>query len=148
MTTPRRPGDPVRVVAPGNTRLHGSTAVVMTVEPWGYLLFAPAAATGRFRALPCEVESVGPELLASSPTGEIDDAPAPRRVPYTPPGNEGRVETADDTPEDLVYVPPERRQAPRADGVGEPCVNCGGLNLRRTGPCLTCQDCGSNSGCG
>lgn len=31
---------------------------------------------------------------------------------------------------------------------GEVCTQCGGVNMVRTGACLTCQDCGNNSGCG
>jgi hypothetical protein len=158
---PRRPGDRVRLVVPENIALHGSLAVVASVEPmrvlpgitlpvvepWFYLLVAPAAATGRFRALASEVESVGPELLTASPTGEVDDAPA-RKVAGHIPGNEGRNESAVDTPEDVVYVPPEVRYAPPADGIGEACVNCSGLNLRRAGSCFVCVDCGESQGCG
>ena len=31
---------------------------------------------------------------------------------------------------------------------GDVCQDCGGINMVRSGSCLTCQDCGSNSGCG
>lgn len=31
---------------------------------------------------------------------------------------------------------------------GDPCPDCGGINLVRTGTCVTCQDCGRNEGCG
>lgn len=30
---------------------------------------------------------------------------------------------------------------------GALCDRCGGVNLLRTGSCITCQDCGANSGC-
>lgn len=31
---------------------------------------------------------------------------------------------------------------------GNPCPQCGGVNLVRTGSCVTCQDCAYNEGCG
>jgi hypothetical protein len=31
---------------------------------------------------------------------------------------------------------------------GDVCPTCGGINMARSGACLTCQDCGSTSGCG
>jgi hypothetical protein len=31
---------------------------------------------------------------------------------------------------------------------GNPCQQCGGLRLKRSGTCETCQDCGWNAGCG
>jgi hypothetical protein len=31
---------------------------------------------------------------------------------------------------------------------GNACEQCGGFNLRRTGTCETCEDCGWNKGCG
>ena len=31
---------------------------------------------------------------------------------------------------------------------GIPCDSCGGVNTRRTGTCLTCDDCHSSGGCG
>jgi hypothetical protein len=146
MTTPRQPGDRVRIVAPENVVLHGSLAVVASVEPWGYALVAPAAAMGRFRALPSEVESVGPELLASSPVGEVDDVPAQAPLPPMTEGNEGRVEAHIDTPEDLVYLEPQHRPPPAA--TGEVCGVCGGLMVR-DGACLMCSWCGERSGgCG
>jgi hypothetical protein len=146
---PRRPGDRVRIRTPENLALHGSLAVVASVEPYGYALVAPAAATGRFRALPSEVESVGPELLTASPTGEVDDAPAGKVLALCE-GNEGRVESAVDTPEDVVYLEPQHRPPPAAtgEGIGQPCNNCGGMNLRRNGSCLVCTDCGDSTGCG
>lgn len=39
--------------------------------------------------------------------------------------------------------------APGATGYsGDFCSTCGGDRMRRTGSCLTCDDCGANSGCG
>lgn len=37
-----------------------------------------------------------------------------------------------------------RRSAP----TGDVCDHCGGVNMVRSGSCLTCQNCGSTSGCG
>jgi ribonucleoside-diphosphate reductase alpha chain len=31
---------------------------------------------------------------------------------------------------------------------GNACEQCGSFNLRRTGTCETCEDCGWNKGCG
>ena len=31
---------------------------------------------------------------------------------------------------------------------GNPCPECGGCNLVRTGTCVTCLDCAANEGCG
>ena len=61
-------GDRVRINAPENPRLHGTLASVASLEPWGAHLFAPAAATGRFRAV---FEEMVP-VLASS-TGDVCD---------------------------------------------------------------------------
>jgi hypothetical protein len=37
----------------------------------------------------------------------------------------------------------------RAQGYsGQFCNNCGGFRTKRTGTCVTCEDCGSNEGCG
>ena len=30
---------------------------------------------------------------------------------------------------------------------GDPCDICGSIRVKRTGPCVTCEDCGSNTGC-
>ncbi len=43
----------------------------------------------------------------------------------------------------------ERLNAPTlVKNAGEICSTCGSLNMMRAGACLTCQDCGSNTGCG
>jgi hypothetical protein len=145
MLKPPSVGDRVVIRVPENIRLHGSLAVVASVEPWGYQLCAPAAATGRFRALPSEVESVGPELVSASPTGQVDDAPAGKVAGHIA-GNEGRVEAAIDTPPDLVYLEPQHRPPPAA--TGEVCGVCGGLMVR-DGSCLRCTICNERSGgCG
>jgi hypothetical protein len=36
----------------------------------------------------------------------------------------------------------------RSSPTGNPCEKCGSPNVIRTGSCVTCQDCGENSGCG
>lgn len=38
-----------------------------------------------------------------------------------------------------------RRQPPSPDGAL--CDACGSANMRRAGSCLTCQECGTSSGC-
>lgn len=54
-----RAGDRVRIVVPQNERLHGTLATIEEVADWGAHLRAPAAATGRFRALWTEMEPAG-----------------------------------------------------------------------------------------
>lgn len=93
-------GDRVRIVTPSNQRLHGTLAVVESIEEWGYCLHAPAAATGHYRAWHDEVEpDLPPPVVRDSPTGQACDV-------------------------------------------------CGSFDLRRTGPCMTCQSCGTSGGCG
>jgi hypothetical protein len=31
---------------------------------------------------------------------------------------------------------------------GDVCMTCGGFRMKRVGTCLTCDDCGTSSGCG
>jgi hypothetical protein len=46
-----KPGDHVRLVVPENPRLDGTLAQVEHLTEWGAHLLAPAAGSGRFRAL-------------------------------------------------------------------------------------------------
>jgi predicted RNA-binding Zn-ribbon protein involved in translation (DUF1610 family) len=43
--------------------------------------------------------------------------------------------------------PGERGYKPAAYYDGNPCPQCGALMMKRTGPCLTCDACGFNTGC-
>jgi hypothetical protein len=48
-------------------------------------------------------------------------------------------------------APQNSAEIARASGfTGNACTNpqCGSFNVRRTGTCETCQDCGNNAGCG
>lgn len=40
------------------------------------------------------------------------------------------------------------RPPPVVKRPGMSCDLCCGFNLQRTGPCFTCQDCGTSTGCG
>ncbi len=51
-------GDKVRLVTPDNERLHGTTAVVKELTPWGAHCVTPAAASGEFRAAWEEMEAL------------------------------------------------------------------------------------------
>ena len=51
-------GDRVRLSTPGNPRLDGAPATVVSVEPWGVHVRTDAAATGRYRAAWAEVVPV------------------------------------------------------------------------------------------
>jgi hypothetical protein len=51
-------GQAVRLNVPGNHRLDGSRAVIVEFAEWGAHVHAPAAATGRFRALYSEMEPI------------------------------------------------------------------------------------------
>lgn len=59
---PRKPGDTVTLCVPENPRLHGTIATVERAEPWGAHVEAPAAATGKFRALWSEM--IDPVVVA------------------------------------------------------------------------------------
>lgn len=61
-----KPGDPVRLNCPENERLHGTLAAVAEPAEWGAHLDAPAAATGRFRALHSEMVPLAP--VVADPT--------------------------------------------------------------------------------
>lgn len=45
-------------------------------------------------------------------------------------------------------VPPQWAPAPQSQPTGELCDTCGSFAMVRTGACMTCQSCGSSSGCG
>jgi len=43
----------------------------------------------------------------------------------------------------------KRKDSAKSHGfTGDMCNECGSFSMRRTGACLTCQECGSNTGCG
>lgn len=65
MTNVYQIGDRVVVSVPENARIHGTVATVREVTEWGYVLDAPAAATGTFRAVGDEVVPVKPVKLVS-----------------------------------------------------------------------------------
>ncbi len=46
--------------------------------------------------------------------------------------------------EPVVYRPNPRRPTSKSGGM---CNTCGGMNLRPSGTCFTCQDCGTSTGC-
>ena len=46
----------------------------------------------------------------------------------------------------MTIAPP--KQPPPKEFTGNPCPNCHGLFMVRTGTCMTCQACGFNTGCG
>lgn len=86
-------GDKVRLVTPENERLHGTEAVIVELTQWGAHCEAPAAETGKYRAVWEEMEAL---------------------VQY----------------------------------VGECCAMCGSANLRWSGKCKVCENCGETGGCG
>lgn len=49
-------GDNIRLVTPENSRLDGTNATIVALEPWGAHCAAPAAATGNYRAVWEEME--------------------------------------------------------------------------------------------
>ena len=71
-----------------------------------------------------------------------------RERPVTPEARFVSV-TLSEPPKDQVEFATPDRPAPGqpAGPCGEVCVTCGGVNLRRAGSCLTCQDCGTTTGC-
>ncbi len=50
------PGDRVKLNVPDNPRLHGRSAQIEALTPWGAYLICEAAGSGRFRALYEEME--------------------------------------------------------------------------------------------
>ena len=42
----------------------------------------------------------------------------------------------------------QREMATGQGFTGDACPNCGGFSMKRAGTCLTCQACGSTTGCG
>ena len=113
-----QPGDYVLLDVPGNPRMHGQVGVVDRVEWWGAHLQAVAAATGKYRALHCEMVSVR----------GCDRVPAMAEA---------------DTMMGDAYVP-----TANTGHTGDVCDCCGGIRMRRSGTCLLCDDCGQTSGCG
>lgn len=73
MSATLKRGDTVTIVAPENDRLHGTRAMVLEPTDWGYVLAAPAAATGHFRATPDEVEPAGDSVAAARQAGFTGD---------------------------------------------------------------------------
>ena len=52
-------------------------------------------------------------------------------------------------PDPTALGPPSKPEHARAGGyTGETCGVCGSMAVVRTGTCTTCQDCGSQTGCG
>ena len=79
-----------------------------------------------------------------------EDAPEPVYEPHAAPD----AATATQPPASPA-APPQRRvngtpqlSAPILAGyTGNPCRTCGGLRMRRSGTCETCEDCFATSGC-
>lgn len=68
------PGDFAGDVEPhGNPRMHGTRAMVLEVTDWGYVLAAPAAATGHYRASAEEVVPAGDSAAAARAKGYTGD---------------------------------------------------------------------------
>jgi hypothetical protein len=121
-----REGDRVRLVTPGNLRLHGAPAVVLSLAPWGAFVSCDAAGSGRFRALWEEMEPWGSELVSAAVVADTD-------TPYglTASGKGTLLAKA------------------RASGcTGDACDDCGSFNMVRSGSCVACMDCGRTTGCG
>jgi hypothetical protein len=64
---------------------------------------------------------------------------------------EGMSKVVEPKPSPSTAAPQNTAEIARASGfTGNACTNpqCGSFNVRRTGTCETCQDCGNNAGCG
>ena len=76
------PGDFAGDVEPhGNPRMHGTRAMVLEVTDWGYVLAAPAAATGHYRASAEEVVPAGDSAATPTATTGRTSAPWSRTRP-------------------------------------------------------------------
>lgn len=110
----------VRIVTPGNVRLNGQQARVDAVTEWGAHL-TTGVGSGMFRALFSEM------------------------IPWVDQKREKRSKTTKKTPK----RPASKAVAVKEQGyTGDVCERCGSMRMKRSGACLTCEDCGENSGCG
>jgi hypothetical protein len=115
------PQERVMLWCPENPRLHGTEAVIRKIEEWGAVVSAPAAASGIYRA--------GWDEMVK------------------PPATLGNGDSS--AHEDLHSFTPIHRERPNNNlGVptGDVCLKCGGF-MFRSGSCLTCSNCGENTGC-
>lgn len=50
-------------------------------------------------------------------------------------------------PDGSVHDPVSDQPRKFDTSTGDACVSCGSVNMRRTGSCMTCSDCGTSGGC-
>jgi ribonucleoside-diphosphate reductase alpha chain len=116
----------VRLFTPDNLVFHGAEATVEELTDWGAHVSTGAAATGRFRALWCEMR-------------HLTETPMPDEIILSAVLREGAGKNGTAT----------AREQARVEGFsGDVCPQCSSIKMIRAGVCLTCVDCGSTSGCG
>jgi ribonucleoside-diphosphate reductase alpha chain len=71
----------------------------------------------------------------------------PVRGPLVGPGSTIRDDNGRRSPVPDTYPAPSHEPDNTLEATGETCGECGGL-MRRTGACMTCESCGTNTGCG
>lgn len=90
---------------------------------------------------------VGAAPVAPGPPLGAPRTPSP--VEHDTPSPVPRREHTGPRPDPTGLGPPARLEHARAGGfTGDPCTACGSLAVVRSGTCQTCQDCGTQTGCG
>ena len=86
------------------------------------------------------------QLFKGSGVAGLDSSPQFQNLPQAPPQAPPEARPNGVVRAEALLTPLELA---RLSGYsGDLCQTCGGLRVRRTGTCLTCEDCHSNSGCG
>ncbi len=121
--------------------LHMTEAMVMEMKDWGAVVTSPVAATGQFRAHWTEMIEKG-QLQVEHAVAVVEVA------------SKVRVDAKRKVGSSTAHVGTNGSNgtAVRKSGdgyTGDVCGTCGGMRMRRAGPCLVCDDCGNGSGeCG
>lgn len=148
-------GDRVRLKVPENATLNGTLAIVAEPTEWGAHCWAPAAATGRFRAWRDEMELIGEALTPTVATTISEPTPAELEQQAEDwrtwaNGQNDRKADANGAEAGLKRrkeAVMKRQEARESGYTGNACDICGSVRVKQTGPCVTCEACGANSGC-
>jgi len=152
-TQPLSVRDVVVLHTPESPTFDGLLAEVVEVKEWGAMVCIRAVHVmpdGRrqvvalsYRALWEEVDYVGPLPPAAGGAVAI----------ISPPERNGTIAVSKEKGVPTLPIKPrsphvDRNGKVKGEVTGKYCKDCGGANMIRTGTCETCQDCGSNEGCG
>ncbi len=90
---------------------------------------------------PGKVADVGGEAGAVRSMGDLPVAGPMRSLALDLPP--GKLVNADTN-----HAQAAKEQARQSGYTGDACTACGGMNVKRTGTCTVCENCGSSGGCG